>query len=119
MTEENPESMQDLQSSKLSPWSRCSANFTGDPASLIIPTAPMARNRRRVWFAYYRAPLDTCRMKGDLDSTHPITIACNCSMLLKLYAGTAYLPFIAFANISRVVTRPMSLYETVSIILSS
>ena len=24
----------------------------------------MARNRRRVWFAYFRAPLETCRMNG-------------------------------------------------------
>src|SRR3990172_11449417 len=115
MTDEKPESMQDLQSSKVSPWSRCRANLTGEFASLIMPTAPMARNRSSVWLAYLRAPLETCRMKGDLDSTHPITMAWSCSMLLKLYAGTAYLPAMAFLNISRVLTRPISFHETVSI----
>src|SRR6266498_1998894 len=114
MTEENPVSMQDLHRSNVSPWSRWSENLTGEPASLIIATAPMARNRNRVWFAYFLAPLETCRMNGDLDSTQPRTIACSCSILLKLYAEIAYLPFMAFSNISRVVTRPMLLYETFS-----
>src|SRR5512143_3050019 len=119
MTDEKPESTQDLHSSKVSPWSRWRENLTGDPASLIIATAPIARNRSRVWFAYLRAPLETCRMNGERDSTHPRTIACSCSMLLKLYAGMAYLPVIALANISFVVTRPMSLYETFSMPVSS
>ena len=45
--------------------------------------------RRMVWFAYLRAPLETCRMTGDLVSAAAMTIAWSCSMLLKLNAGTA------------------------------
>src|SRR5512145_1033922 len=112
MTDEKPESMQDLQSSKVSPWSRCRANLTGDLASLIMATAPIARKRSSVWLAYFRAPEDTCRIKGDFDSMHPITMAWSCSMLLKLYAGMAYFPAMAFLNMLRVFTRPMSFHDT-------
>jgi len=35
------------------------------------------------------AGADTCRITGELASTHAEMIACNCSMLLKLNAGMA------------------------------
>ena len=84
MTDENPNSMQDLASSNESPWSRCKVMGMLLPISLAILTAPIAMYRSRVWFAYSRAPLDTWRMTGDLVSAQPMMIACSCSMLLKL-----------------------------------
>ncbi len=42
MTEENPLSMQDTHSSKLSPWSRCSAMGSALPISAAIAAAPLA-----------------------------------------------------------------------------
>ena len=62
-----------------------------------------------VWLAYLRAPLDTCSITGDFVSTQALMIACICSMLLKLNAGMAYLPSMAFLNISLVLTSPKSL----------
>ena len=41
ITEENPPSMQDLHSSKLSPWSRCSA--MGSPVSMIAASTSFIR----------------------------------------------------------------------------
>src|SRR5574344_1442794 len=82
------------------------------PSSLAYSTAPCAMYRNRVWLAYLRAPLDTWRMTGDLDSTQACMMACICSMLLKLNAGMAYFPAIAFLKMSREFTRPSSLYET-------
>ena len=70
--------------------------------------------RRMVWFAYLRAPLETCRMTGDAVSTQACIMACICSMLLKLKAGMAYFPAMAFSNISLVLTSPNSLYDTIS-----
>ena len=48
-------------------------------------------------------------MTGDFVSTAAWTIACICSIVLKLNAGMAYPPLTAFANISFVLTRPSSL----------
>ncbi len=50
----------------------------------IMATAPWARKRSNTWLAYLRAPELTWSMNGESDSTQPITMACICSMLLKL-----------------------------------
>ncbi len=91
MTEEKPDSMQETQSSKLSPWSRWRVigMFFPLPSSFAYSTAPCAMYWRRVWLAYLRAPEDTWRMTGEADSVQAWMIACICSMLLKLYAGMA------------------------------
>ena len=55
----------------------------------IVKPARLDDLLERIWLAYLRAPLDTWRITGDFVSTAAITIACNCSMLLKLNAGIA------------------------------
>ena len=69
-----------------------------------------------VWLAYLRAPDETCRITGEEVSTQAWMMACICSMLLKLKAGMAYPPLIAFSNSSREFTRPRSLYDTMMFI---
>ncbi len=113
ITDENPISTQLLHNSKLSPWSRCK-QICGwsHPSSLAYSTAPWAIYRSNVWFAYLRAPLETCKITGDFVSAHAETIACICSILLKLNAGIAYFPSNALRNISEVFTNPSSLKLT-------
>jgi hypothetical protein len=64
--------------------------------SLTIVTAHWVICFSNVELAYHLAHLDTCKMTGELDFAQAKTMAWSCSMLLKLYEGTAYCHFIAF-----------------------
>jgi hypothetical protein len=109
ITEEKPLAMQSLHSSKLSPWSRCSAMWDVLPELLGEFDRPLCHVAQQCLIGNLRAPELTWRMTERDVSTQAWMMAWSMLHVVEVIGGKGVAALHGLLNISLVLTSPSSL----------